>query len=253
MKSWNRSWLLGLLGGLLSDLLIAAGNVSGQGAEGDTALSSEKPHIPGPMFFDLVRPLGVRQGELEINTLAAHNLLSGETEWAPEIEGGIADNLALELEWPFHNLSLRQYKVALQGTLGALGGHRFIHGWQGIGYYDRHHRRYTADVLYLAGFRLDEHVSSLHMGGLRREGFDAKGEFAGLFNTSWFYDTSQSLTFGIEMNNEFRGRKGWHYLLLPQIHMDFAEHTTLQWGVGVSQQRGQHTEWVAAWRMIYAF
>ncbi|MDI1230064.1 MAG: hypothetical protein PSU93_02820 [Methylobacter sp.] len=39
---------------------------------GDAALSSDAPHIPGPMVFDLVRPLGVRQGDLEVNTLSGH-------------------------------------------------------------------------------------------------------------------------------------------------------------------------------------
>ena len=41
---------------------------------GDAALSSDAPHIPEPMVFDLVRPLGVRQGDLEVNALSGHLL-----------------------------------------------------------------------------------------------------------------------------------------------------------------------------------
>jgi hypothetical protein len=95
--------------------------------DGDAALGSERPHIPEPMVFDLVRPLGVRQGEFEINALAGHAFTNGETAWAPELEYAVRDGLAIEFERPFENLSIAEYKLAAQGTLGTLAGQRFIH------------------------------------------------------------------------------------------------------------------------------
>ncbi|MDO9424782.1 MAG: hypothetical protein Q7T40_11430 [Methylobacter sp.] len=220
---------------------------------GDTALSSDAPHIPEPMVFDLVRPLGVRQGDLEVNTLSGHSLRSGRTEWAPEIEFGLFDNLAVEFELPFDQLSLSEYKMAIQGTFGAEFNNRFIHGWQMIGYHDRKERKYTIDGLYLAGFRWNSAISNFNMIGLRRENVERDGHFVGLFNTSWFYDYSQKLTLGVEMNNEFSRESEWHYLLMPQVHWDFNDHATLQVGTGFSQVDGRQTDWLGTWRMVYAF
>jgi hypothetical protein len=38
------------------------------------ATSAAIPAIPEPMIFDMVRPLGARRGELEVNALAKVNL-----------------------------------------------------------------------------------------------------------------------------------------------------------------------------------
>ena len=67
------------------------------------------PHIPEPMVFDMVRPLGAQRGELEINTLAQRNLSGSgsRTEWAPEIEYAFMDGLAIEFELPFENSELK--------------------------------------------------------------------------------------------------------------------------------------------------
>lgn len=220
---------------------------------GDAALSSDAPHIPEPMVFDLVRPLGVRQGDLEMNVLSGHSFRSGHTEWAPEIEFGLFDNFAVEIEIPFDQLSLSAYKLAVQGTFGTHFNNRFIHGWQMIGYHDRKEQKYSIDGLYLAGFRWNSAISNFNMIGLRRENVERDGHYVGLFNTSWFYDYSQNLTFGIELDNEFSRETGWHYLLMPQIHWDFNDHVTLQFGAGISQTDGHQTDWLGTWRMVYAF
>ncbi len=219
-----------------------------------TALpNNNTPHIPEPMVFDLVRPLGVRQGDLEMNVLSAHSLRTGQAGWAPEIEFGLFDNFAVELEMPFDQLSLSDYKVAAQGTLGTGFNNRFIHGWQMIGYHDRKEQKYSIDSIYIAGFRWNSAISSLSMIGLRRKNVERDGHFVGLFNSSWFYDHSEKLTLGIEMNNEFSRESKWHYLLMPQVHWNFNNHVTIQFGAGFSQTDGRQTDWLGTWRMIYAF
>ena len=64
--------------------------------------AQEAPEIAEPMVFDLVRPLGARRGELEVNALAQRNLSGPDrnVEWAPEIEYAVADGFAVELELP---------------------------------------------------------------------------------------------------------------------------------------------------------
>ncbi|MBT8181470.1 MAG: hypothetical protein KJO53_07770, partial [Eudoraea sp.] len=69
-------------------------------------LPEETHDIPEPMIFDLVRELGARQGELEINVLAEfplNNNTSRHIEWAPEIEYAIWDNFAVEFELPIED------------------------------------------------------------------------------------------------------------------------------------------------------
>lgn len=120
----------------------------------DGTLGTEFPHIPEPMVFDLVRPLGTVKGELEINTLAQY-AVNGEVDWAPEIEYAVRDGLAFELELPFENSRVQDYKVAAQGTLKDYSNH-FIHGWQVIGRYARTEKSYSADPLYIMGYRFNE-------------------------------------------------------------------------------------------------
>lgn len=249
----KHSIIAGLLASSLSFAPHVLANIDDTDIEGDTALSSEKPHIPEPMVFDLVRPLGVQQGEAEVNALMLHNLSESHTEWAPEFEIGLLDDLALELELPFENSRIEAYKVALQGTWGSLLNQRAIHGWQLIGYYNRERHTYTFDALYILGLRLGSRFSSLSMMGLRRDDLTADGAFVGLFNTSGFYDFSQQVTLGLEMNTEFHANGKWNYLLMPQLHYDFASHTTLQLGAGVTKDHNRKPEFMTGLRLIYAF
>jgi hypothetical protein len=80
----------------------------------------ETVEIPEPLMFDLVRGLGAKQGELEINTLAEFPLndaYNRGVEWAPEIEYALFNNFAIELEFPMNNLELEAYKMAVQRSI----------------------------------------------------------------------------------------------------------------------------------------
>lgn len=221
--------------------------------EGDGSLGSQGgPHVPEPMLFDLVRPLGASRGELEVNTLAEH-ARSGSAEWAPEIEFAISDGLAVEFELPFEGGTLEKYKVAVQGTLGTLRGGRMIHGWQGIGYYGRETASYSWDLLYLNGAELQPRWSVFNMVGARRSDFSGERSYTALMNNSVFYDYSQKLTLGLELNHEI-GQGAWRSRFAPQVHYDFNSHLHLQAGGGLSRLgEDGSTEWFTAWRLIYSF
>nr|WP_298718800.1 hypothetical protein [uncultured Steroidobacter sp.] len=220
--------------------------------EGDAAVSSELPHVPEPLLFDLVRPLGAAKGELEINALVQH--ASGGTAWAPEIEYAFADGYALELELPFEGATLEEYKVAVQGTAGTLLKGRMIHGWQAIAYYERDSRDYTADLIYLNGARLSSKWSVFNMVGMRRAHWRGDSDYLGLVNNSIFYDYSKRLTFGLEVNSEIGDGWRWRHGLVPQIHFDVDEHVTVQLGGGRSRLNvGQPTEKTFIWRLIYSW
>jgi hypothetical protein len=214
----------------------------------DGSLGSEKPHIPEPMVFDLVRPLGVTKGELEMNSLMRYSR-HGNFEWSPEIEYAVFDGFALEFELPFESLHLQEYKVGAQGTFGVFDNHHFIHGWQAIGYYDRVTHEYTGDLLYLNGYSTHTNWSIFNMMGIRISQHEKGVEPTGLLNNSVFYAFSERFTAGIELNNEFSHQNHWDYLVTPQLHVDMNQNVSLQLGPGYSSKK----EWLAFWRLIYAF
>lgn len=152
--------------------------------DNDGSLSSDKPHIPEPMVFDLVRPLGADKGELEINSLVQYSR-QGEFEWAPEIEFAPWNDFALELELPFDNTRQQEYKIAAQGTFGVFQ-RQFIHGWQAIGRYDRINRTYSGDLLYLNGYSSKNNWSVFNMAGIRLIDETKSIKPVGLMNNSFF-------------------------------------------------------------------
>lgn len=199
--------------------------------ESDGAHSTRgAPHIPEPMYFDLVRPLGVRRGDLEVNVLAQRALRDGSTEWAPEIEYGMADGLAGEFELPMEGSRLQEYKLALQGTFGTLRSGALVHGWQMIGRYDRSHSRWGADALYLIGAEFGGGWSGFGMFGLRRAADDQQST-DGLVNLSAFRELTPALTLGLETNSVIENGR-LKLRLLPQAHIDLTRHVTLQLGIG---------------------
>jgi hypothetical protein len=222
--------------------------------EGSAAHSSSSLRIPEPLLFDLVRPLGAKKGELEINTLAQQARGSGMLEWAPEIEYAIADNLAIELEFPLENSTLTDYKVALQGTFSQSSFKNMVHGWQVITLKSATESQYSADVLYINGYRLSDKFSTLNMVGIRRTEFGSNGDIVKLANNNLFYDFSPRFTYGLEINNEIHPGGDWRYSVVPQLHFDFNHHVTLQAGAGISKlNAAKKTEQVFATRLIYAF
>ena len=216
---------------------------------GDAAVSSGVPHIPEPMVFDLVRPLGVRRGEFETNALFQYVPDSGAVEWAPEIEYGLFDGFAVEFELPFTGSSLQEYKFAAQGTLASTGG--FVHGWQAIARRARDDAEYSIDALYLAGYSWPGPTSMLSMIGMRTDGIGNASRHLAIVNSAWFVDLSAPLTLGFEVNLELAERS--NYRVMPQIHGDLSEHVTVQLGCGRAGGAGRTTAWELAGRFIVAF
>lgn len=247
-------FFLAILSAMVAVPHAAASSSQNNFRQNDSTQSSFMPRIPEPMLFDLVRPLGDAKGKLEINTLADHGLRSGEVNWAPEIEYSFLDGYAVELELPFSDQSLAQYKFALQGTIGTLLDARMIHGWQVIGRYDRREKHYLTDILYLNGMHLSGKWSLFNMLGVRSNLSVKQERSGGLINNSLFYSFSKQLTLGLEVNSEFTRWQKWRYRLVPQIHYDFTPNTALQLGGGPSKLNdNKQTEWMVTWRLVHAF
>jgi hypothetical protein len=210
------------------------------------------PRIPEPMVFDLVRPLGARKGEWEVNTLALIPLrrktgTSNEVtdpsglvrrspdkqgvEWAPEIELVLADGIAIEFELPMEDWNLEAYKAAGQLTFGTAFNNRFIHGAQTIIQYNIDSKLWETSLLYLAGFRFDSTWSMLGMFGARGI-VNGTSDVEVLSNVTLFADLTERLVAGIETNlNQVIGGDT-AFLLMPQLHYEISKRWMLQAGAG---------------------
>jgi len=242
------------------------------GAE-DPRTEGRRPAIPEPMVFDLVRPLGARRGELEINTLGLAPLRREtrrgrgdplgsipesknprKLEWAPEVEFAPWDDFALELELPFEGGELEAYKVAAQLTLGTDGKARRTHGIQGILQYDEEPGTWTGSLLYIAGERFLENWSVLGMIGGRAEfggtTNDPKAEF--LLNLSVFRDITHSMSLGLETNTTLGSPGQRTFLLMPQLHWELSNRCMLQLGAGVRLDEESYLP-LLGFRLIWTF
>ncbi|OQW30052.1 MAG: hypothetical protein A4E19_10860 [Nitrospira sp. SG-bin1] len=214
------------------------------------------PRIPEPMIFDLVRPLGGKRGEGEVNVLGLIPLRrkartvddatdplglvrrSQDTqgiEWAPEIEYDVWDGVGLEFELPMENGRVEAYKGAGQVFFGTALEHHFIHGAQVIVQYDQQPKLWTTTFLYLAGFRFNETWSVFGMFGPRTElgGRVSDRRTEWLSNATLFADVTRRLVAGIETNlgQVIDGHAS--LLVMPQLHYEVSRRWMIQGGVGV--------------------
>lgn len=202
------------------------------------AAQTTYPDIPEPMIFDMMRPLGARKGEAEVNALAMTTspFRPRSAEWAPEIEYAFADGKAIEFELPFDGARLEALKLGLQAAFGASADGRSAHGVQYLGIYDRETGRYSNSLLYMAGHRFSGRWSMMNMVGLddialaRRAGRNAL-----LLNHATFYDAKPGTTVGIEVN--VAGGRERLVRVTPQLHQRVANKVAVQAGAGVEKHR----------------
>ena len=215
------------------------------------AEAQDAPVIAEPMVFDLVRPLGARRGELEINALAQRSLSGPHrtVEWAPEIEYAFADNMAIELELPFEDRRVTDYKLGLQGTFGQFNRGRGIHGVQYLGLWNREHRRFQSSVLYVIGNRFGRRTSTLTMVGIGDVGAAGAETRALLINHTSFYDIAAASTAGVEVN--LRIGRARSTLVMPQLQQGLSRRIQLQFGLGAARDEGSTWRPRAGLRMVH--
>lgn len=213
------------------------------------------PRIPEPMVFDLIRPLGAKGGEREVNVLGLAPLRHKSKqvdnvadplglvrrspdreglEWAPEIEYAVCDGVGLEFEVPMENAHLEAYKAAGQITFGTGLNHRFIHGAQAILQYGRDAGLWTTTLLYLAGVRFDETWSVFGIFGSRAEiiGPVSNKAVELLSNVTLFADVTDRIVAGIETNVSQVVGGNTEVLVMPQVHYEIDRYWMIQAGVG---------------------
>lgn len=192
-----------------------------------------RPDIPEAMVFDLVRPLGARKGEFEVNALSLWSRRGGFSV-APEIEYAFLDNHAIEFELPMHGGRPEALKVAYQPTFGALLGNQGIHGLQFITEAGIHGGPAHGTALYLLGYRWSPAFSGLLMAGARGAfGDHSCRRGCALLNGSVFAEATRSVQLGLETTLQVsRGGSGW--MLMPQVRWHSSQRINIQLGLGLS-------------------
>ena len=220
-------------------ILIVFSNVSVRAQEKN---ETDVVSIPEPLMFDLVRGLGAKKGELEINALADFPVNDSSirgVEWAPEIEYALFDNFAIELEFPMNDFELEAFKMAVQWTIGRSKNNKFIQGIQVIGESYTHLDLLELNLLYVPAYRFNEVWSAIGLFGVMLEsGKDAaEKNYTILLNASVFADINERTVVGLEINNSdptFQGLDDneMELLILSQVHFEFEKGYSLQLGFG---------------------
>lgn len=211
------------------------------------------PHIPEPMYFDLVRGLGASRGEVEINSLFSTSPGSGTFSWAPEIEVAFRDGFSFELEFPMENRNREALKVALQGTFNTFHSHQGIQGFQVIAERSSNRQGTKFDALHLLGHRFNHRWSAFFMQGVRT-GLGAKrGQVSGLFNPSVFFEAGPRLVLGVESNLVFGRSTQRRFLFLPQTQISLNHGFAFEFGTGFERETARRARFVTAIRLIKCF
>lgn len=205
--------------------------------------------IPEPLLFDLVRPLGARIGEVEVNTLLVRPFRE-TVQWAPEIEVVVGKGIALEFELPFEGAELETWKFAAQGRLPRLPWKRYIHGWQGIAEIPQQRTAHgEVSALYISGVRWSRRVSTLSLNGLKLEGPRTSRRAVALLNNTVFHESKGRGAFGLESNLQLH-RRNSAAVLAPQYHQRLPKQFHVQLGVGASWQASRAWQPMVALRLI---
>jgi hypothetical protein len=210
-------------------------------------------HIPEPMMFDLIRPLGASRGELEVNSLFRMGSATRPRTllWAPEIEFAFVNGHAVEIELPMEGSRVDSWKGAVQGTFRGGGSRRVAQGWQVLREAERDARLTRLDVMHLAGSRWHPRWSAFAMTGIERQRSGARTSLGLLGNYSVFFHPPSKVSYGLESNFNLRGLAGSSVLLMPQGEIR-GRRWTLQAGAGwrrAHDTRGLH----AGWRLSRTF
>ena len=212
------------------------------------------------MVFDLVRPLGARRGELEVNVISllpfhresrgtdglfpsvegtetdppAKRELGPSVEWAPEIEWAPIDNLAVEFEVPFSDHRIAEFKFGFQWSFDPSRDNTRISGLQLLVNTDSDGASTTPTLLYLWAARFAQTYSAQVMVGGRTTlgSRSATEESDFVFNPTLYREVCSSVALGIEGNTITSEKGRLELLFMPQATLSLSRSVTLQLGVG---------------------
>lgn len=216
-------------------------------------------HIPEPLIFDLVRPLGSKKGQWEVNALLNQEHYSdmADSHISPEVEYVFFDDIAGELEFPAIGGDVAALKGVIQWTIGHMGAHQqMVHGLQLIYQHSLETNPYEETTpLYIFGHRLSRNTSYLLMLGdqYRQEHDDIAHRL--VFNATIFevYSHLREIEFGLEQNILGFGRNFEYWRITPQMDVVLSDHLKIQAGFGAIYSYTHGWESTSSLRMVKEF
>lgn len=203
--------------------------------------TDRNPDVPEPMLFDLVRGLGARKGELEVNAIVVNDWKGGRDKfyWNPEVEWIVADGVGLELELAMDRGHVEAVKLMTQVTFGTPIPHRYIHGTQVIGERSGIDDGYDLSLLYVGALRLAPRWSlSLLQGAKYGAGIrDRSNEYWSWLGNATLFHEARRATLGLELNVESPRSENPRIRVSPQVHLHRGDWA-VQAGVGVAASPG---------------
>lgn len=192
--------------------------------------------IPEPLFIDLVRGLGAKKGEWEMNSLFYHGQGGfSDLGWAPEIEWAFADGSAIELEFPMQGHSLHSYKAAFQQRVYKSEDRSHLQGVQFIYETDKEFGHSDFTAYYILAHRFSPKVSMITILGGKTliERYDGLMK---IFNHSVFYNYTREIDLGFEFNYFSQTPYRDQVLqVVPQLHLAMGQGYKIQFGFGGGQ------------------
>jgi hypothetical protein len=192
---------------------------------------ADVPPIPEPLLVDLVRNLGSRRGEMEVNVLTSTSFRrSPAIQWGPEIEYAPVRGLGFELEAPFADGALQAVKLGGQATVASFGARRVELGVLGSYAYRTGERGADAALGLVTGIRFGARVQGMLIAGPLASRVDGRAHLGASANPSLFYQLSRSWTVGLELGHRFEPERRSY--ALPQVHLNPLDAFKIQIGCG---------------------
>ena len=208
--------------------------------------------VPEPMFIDLVRSLNSQKGEWEINSLFAdYHKKADALNWAPEVEYVFKDGHAIEFELPSQGQHLKKYKFAYQTTLSSLENHGHLHGVQVIYETDDQLRESESTFYHIFAKRLSHHISMISLAGIKINNEQLSQRSLSLNHTT-FYNYTNEVDFGLEINFETSELHNKMFQAIPQIHLALNHGLKIQYGFGTVRVNGENSL-ITSFRLIREF
>jgi len=211
--------------------------------------TAQNPDVPEPMLFDLVRGLGAKRGELEVNALVRNDFRNARDQfyWNPEVEWIWRDGVAFELELAMNRDNVEAVKLMSQVTFGTPVPGRYIHGTQIIAERSGLDDGYDLSLLYVGALRFSPTWSlSVLQGAKYGDGLltDPPGEYLSYLGNATLFKEFRHATFGLEVNVESPRTDNPAVRIIPQVHWHRGDWA-VQAGLGVAASRGTEQTFAA--------
>jgi hypothetical protein len=211
-----------------------------------------KVEVPEPMFIDLVRSLDSVKGELEFNSLFAdYNSKSSKFKWAPEVEYAFTNGQALELEFPGQGSELKNYKIAYQKNITSLKKENCLQGFQLIYESNKEFSESESTLYHIYALRLNHHISFMNIAGIKLDNKNLDRRSIS-WNSTFFYNYTEEVDFGLEVNLETAELGNKMYQFIPQVHLALKNGYKIQYGFGTSKIEDNHSL-LTSFRLIKEF